>query len=64
MSATGIAQKPLHSVVSKSKHAADKTPIKPEEPQHEGITKQERMLELLSWPEGASIEEMMQAIDW
>ena len=34
------------------------------EPQLEGVTKQERMLTLLSRPEGASIEEMMQATDW
>ena len=34
------------------------------EPQLEGVTKQDRMLTLLSRPEGASIEEMMQATDW
>ncbi len=34
------------------------------EPQLEGVTKQERILTLLSRPEGASIEEMMQATDW
>ena len=34
------------------------------EPQLDGVTKQERMLTLLSRPEGASIEEMMQATDW
>jgi hypothetical protein len=28
------------------------------------VTKQERVLTLLSQPEGASIEEMMQATDW
>jgi hypothetical protein len=28
------------------------------------VTKQKRMLTLLSRPEGASIEEMMQATDW
>ena len=28
------------------------------------MTKQERVLALLSQPEGASIEEMMQATDW
>ena len=30
----------------------------------ERVTKQERVLTLLSQPEGASIEEMMQATDW
>ena len=34
------------------------------EPYLERVTKQERMLTLLSRPEGASIEEMMQATDW
>ena len=33
-------------------------------PELERVTKQERMLTLLSRPEGASIEEMMQATDW
>ena len=38
---------------------------KPAEPQHnERVTKQERMLTLLSQPEGASIAEMMQATNW
>jgi hypothetical protein len=32
--------------------------------QDERVTKQERMLTLLSRPEGASIAEMMQATDW
>jgi hypothetical protein len=35
-----------------------------EEPGVERFTKQERLLTLLSQPEGASIEEMMQATDW
>jgi len=64
MSATVIAKKPPRSVVSKSKQAADKTPVKSEGPQREEVTKQERMLTLLSRPEGASIAEMMQATDW
>jgi Protein of unknown function (DUF3489) len=65
MSARVLAKKPRRSVVSKSKQAAAaKTPLKAEEPQREGVTKQERMLTLLSRPEGASIEEMMQATDW
>ena len=34
------------------------------EPQLEGVTKQERILTLLSRAEGASIEEMMHATDW
>jgi hypothetical protein len=40
-------------------------PPKPTEAQREkSVTKQERMLTLLSQPEGASIEEMMQATKW
>jgi hypothetical protein len=62
-SATVIAKKPSRSVVSKSKQAA-KTPVKAEEPQLERVTKQERLLTLLSQPEGASIQEMVQATDW
>ena len=42
--------------------AAAKPPMQAEAP--EGITKQERMLTLLSRPAGASIEEMMQATGW
>ena len=41
-----------------------KVPPKSDEPKVERVTKQERMLTLLSRPEGASIEEMMQATDW
>jgi Protein of unknown function (DUF3489) len=63
-SATVIAKKPPGSVVSKSKQAADKTPVKSEGPQRAEVTKQERMLTLLSRNEGASIAEMMQATDW
>jgi hypothetical protein len=44
--------------------AAAKTPLKAAEPKVERVTKQERVLTLLSQPEGASIEEMMQATDW
>jgi hypothetical protein len=43
---------------------AVKTPVKAEEPSGERLTKRERMLTLLSHPEGASIEEMMQATNW
>ena len=40
-------------------------PPKPTEAQREGrVTKQERLLTLLSQHEGASIEEMMQATKW
>jgi Protein of unknown function (DUF3489) len=41
-----------------------KTPLKADEPMVERVTKQERVLTLLSQPDGASIEEMMQATDW
>jgi hypothetical protein len=44
--------------------AAAKTPVKADEPKVERLTKQERVLALLSQPDGASIEEMMQATDW
>ncbi len=41
-----------------------KTPPKADEPQVERVTKQERVLTLLSQSDGASIEEMMLATDW
>ncbi len=41
-----------------------KTPPKADEPKVERVTKQERVLTLLSQSEGATIEEMMQATDW
>ena len=44
--------------------ANTKTPSKAHEPKVERVTKQERVLTLLSQSEGASIEEMMQATDW
>jgi hypothetical protein len=60
-----VAKKPTRSVVSKSeKGAAAKMPPKAEEPRGERITKQERMLTLLSQTEGASIAEMMRATGW
>src|SRR6202023_833202 len=59
------AKKPTRSVESKAERvAAAKTPLKADEPKVERVTKQERVLTLLSQPEGASIEEMMQATDW
>ena len=58
------AKKPPRSVESKAERAAAKTPVKAEEPKGERVTKQERLLTLLSQAEGASIEEMMQATDW
>ena len=41
-----------------------KTPVKADEPKVERVTKQERLLTLLSQAKGASIAEMMQATDW
>ncbi len=41
-----------------------KAPSKADAPKLERVTKQERVLTLLSQSEGASIEEMMQATDW
>jgi Protein of unknown function (DUF3489) len=58
-------KKPPQSVESKeARIAAAKMPPKADEPTLERVTKQERMLNLLSRPEGASIEEMIQATDW
>ena len=59
------AKKPPRSVESKAERvAAAKTPVKADEPKVERLTKQERVLTLLSQPDGASIAEMMQATDW
>jgi len=44
--------------------ATAKVPPKRDEPKVARVTKQERLLTLLSQAEGASIEEMMQATDW
>jgi hypothetical protein len=64
-SAAAIAKKPPRSGVSKVKPvAAAKTLVEADETKLERVTKQERVLTLLSQPEGASIEEMMQATDW
>jgi Protein of unknown function (DUF3489) len=58
-------KKPPRPVISKATQiAAAKTPVKSEDPRGERVTKRERMLTLLSQPEGASIQEMMQATDW
>jgi Protein of unknown function (DUF3489) len=59
------AKKPPRSGVSKVEPvAATKTLVTAGEPKVVRVTKQERVLTLLSQPEGASIEEMMQATDW
>jgi hypothetical protein len=59
------AKKPTRSGESKAERvAAAKTPLKTDEPKVARVTKQERVLTLLSQPEGASIEEMMHATDW
>ena len=56
---------PPQAVISKAtKIGPAKTPVKAEEPGGERITKRERMLTLLTRPEGASIKEMMQATNW
>jgi hypothetical protein len=59
--------KPKTPVTPKSHKAAANAPTAPgqvEQPQGGRSTKQERMLTLLSRPEGASIEEMMRATNW
>src|ERR1700724_1206232 len=59
------AKRPTRSVESKTERgAAAKTPVKAAEPKVVRVTKQERVLTLLSQSEGASLEEMMQATDW
>jgi len=64
-STAATAKKLPRSVESKAERvAAAKTPVKIDQPQVERVTKQERVLTLLSQPAGASIEEMMQATDW
>ena len=64
-SIAATAKKPLRSVESKAERvAAAKTSVKIDQPQVERVTKQERVLTLLSQPNGASIAEMMQATDW
>ena len=64
-STAATPKKPTRSVESKTERvAAGRTLRKADEPRAERVTKQERVLTLLSRPEGASIEEMMQATDW
>src|SRR3984893_9888836 len=64
-STAATAKKPPRSVESKAERvAAAKTPLNAGEPKVGRVTKQERVLILLSQSEGASIAEMMQATDW
>ena len=64
-STAATAKKLPRSVESKAgRVAAAKTLRKADEPKVERVTKQERVLTLLSQPDGVSIEEMMQATDW
>ena len=64
-SPAATAKRPTRSVESKAERvAAAKTRVKIDQPKVERVTKQERVLTLLSQSEGASIEEMMQATDW
>src|SRR5580700_5720970 len=64
-STAATAKKPPRSVESKAERvAAAKTPVKIDQPMVARATKQERVLTLLSQPNGASIAEMMQATDW
>jgi uncharacterized protein DUF3489 len=64
-SAVAAANKTPRSVESKAARvAAAKTPVKADKPQIERVTKQERVLTLLSRPQGVSLEEMMQTTDW
>lgn len=58
-------KKPPRSLESKdTRFAAAKMPPQDDGQREERVTKQERMLTLLSRPEGATIEEMMRATDW
>jgi hypothetical protein len=62
-----VASAPKTSVAPKRQKAAATAATAPtpvDQPQAGRSTKQERMLTLLSRPEGASIEEMMQATNW
>jgi Protein of unknown function (DUF3489) len=57
-------KKPLRPIVLQSEQTADIKTAVQGNPRGERVTKQERMLTLLSQPEGASIAEMMQATNW
>ena len=57
-------EKAQASQKARSSPAVAKPPKPTEAQREERVTKQERMLTLLSQPEGASIEEMMQATKW
>ena len=64
-STAATAKKLPRSVESKAERvAAAKTLVKIDKPKVERVTKQERVLTLLSQPAGAGIAEMMQATDW
>ena len=64
-STAATAKKLPRSVESMAERvAAAKTPVKAAEPKVVRVTKQERVLTLLSQPEGASLEELMLATDW
>jgi Protein of unknown function (DUF3489) len=64
-SIAATAKKPPRSVDSNAERvAAGKTLVKIDKPKVERVTKQERVLTLLSQPNEASIAEMMQATDW
>ena len=58
------AKKPTRSVESKAERVAAAMLKTADEPRAERVSKQERVLTLLSQQNGASIEEMMQATDW
>ena len=58
------AKRPTPVELKTQRVAAAKTRVKIDQPKVARVTKQERVLTLLSQSEGASIEEMMQATDW
>ncbi len=62
--AASAAKATAASKRQKAAATAATTPTPVDQPQAIRSTKQERMLILLSRPEGASIEEMMQAANW
>ncbi len=60
---TGHKKPPRSPESQDTRAAAAKILPKSDEPRVERVTKQDRVLTMLSQPEGASIEEMMQATD-